>query len=219
MKPTHSIDTDIAELSVRQQPAADPRARAEDVELFRRFLAGEDDALVRLFDLHNDRLYRYCRQMLGGDTARAQDVTQEIWERVIRLGSAGRASAENPIGLLVTIARNLCLDQLRSQRDRARLNESARPFISPEAPRERTELEEIVVVALARVPIDQREVLMLHYYSGYPLTEVAAMLGESIGAIKNRAWRGRVHLARLIKALVGMEEDGESSAENIGAPS
>jgi RNA polymerase sigma-70 factor, ECF subfamily len=218
MNPADSIDIERGPLPLEQKEEK-PCARREDVELFGRFLSGDDAALVRLFDLHNDRLFRYCRQMLGGDMARAQDVAQEVWERVIRIGSAGRASADNPLGLLVTIARNLCLDQLRSQRDHLRLDEIARPFLLPESPHEPTELEEIVALALAHIPIDQREVLTLHYYSGYPLTEVAAMLGESTGAIKNRAWRGRVHLARLVKALVGMEEDGESSADTTEAQS
>lgn len=203
----------------QQSPAEHPPVRREDVELFSRFLAGEDAALVRLFDLHNDRLYRYCRQMLGGDAGRAEDVTQEMWERVIRLGSSGTASAENPVGLLVTIARRLCLDLLRKDRDHHRLNEIAQALLAPDEPHEQTPMEELVVVALAHVPIDQREVLTLHYYSGYPLTEVAAMLGESIGAIKNRAWRGRVHLARMIKALIGMEEEGKSLAERNGGQS
>ena len=203
----------------RASTAEHPTARREDVELFSRFLAGEDAALVRLFDLHNDRLYRYCRQMLGGDAGLAEDVTQEMWERVIRLGSNGKASAENPVGLLITIARRLCLDQLRRERDHHRLDEMARTILTPDEPSEQTHMEEIVVMALARVPIDQREVLTLHYYSGYPLTEVAAMLGESIGAIKNRAWRGRLHLARLIKALIGMDEEREANTEQNGAPS
>ena len=45
------------------------------------------------------------------------------------------------------------------------------------------------------------------------------MLGESIGAIKNRAWRGRLHLARMIKALIGMDEEREANTEQNGAPS
>jgi len=184
-----------------------PTARREDVLLFTRFLAGDDDALVRLFDLHNDRLCRYCRQFLG-DPVRAEDVAQEIWERIIRMRAEGRASADNPLGLLVTVARNLCLDSLRSRRGHLQLHEVTEAFLPSEQLHEKTQMEEIVAMAMTRMPLEQREVLTLHYYSGYPLTEIAAMLGESVGAIKTRAWRGRVHLARLVSALVGMDEEG-----------
>src|SRR6188508_2942433 len=69
-------------------------AGRRDRELFGAFLDGDDAALVRLFDRHNERLFRYCIQFVG-NVARAEDITQELWERVIRLRNDRKATAEN----------------------------------------------------------------------------------------------------------------------------
>ncbi len=43
---------------------------------------------------------------------------------------------------------------------------------------------------LGRLPIDQRAVIVLHFYLGRPLTEVAAVLGIPVGTAKSRLNRG-----------------------------
>jgi len=73
-----------------------------------------------------------------------------------------------------------------------------------------SEMEEAVVVALDHLPENQRELLLLHSYSGYTYEEIAEMFGEGVGAIRTRAWRARLKLGRLIAALIDIEDgDGE----------
>ena len=67
-------------------------------------------------------------------------------------------------------------------------------------------------MALDRLPMDQREVLILNAYAGYRYEEIAEMVGETVGAVRTRAWRARAKLGRIIAALLGLQEGTEGSS-------
>ncbi len=79
-------------------------------------------------------------------------------------------------------------------------------------------MEELVMIAMERLPLDQREVLILYAYSGYKFEEIAQMVGESHGAVRTRAWRARRQLKRIIAALIELDEnrlqDEQSNTED-----
>jgi RNA polymerase sigma-70 factor (ECF subfamily) len=179
----------------------------KEIELFARFIDGDTDAFTELFDRFNHRLYLYCLKIVG-DSQQAEDLTQELWERVIGL-QAGRPVVTAPARLLFRIARNLCLQYLKSQRRLSPIEdlpESSHPVsTTPEL----SHLEELVVISLARLPFEHREILVLNAYCGYSYEEIAGMRGESLGAVKMRAWRARSRMGRLISAMLALQEDME----------
>ncbi len=188
-------------------------ARRRDADAIARFIDGDDRALVELFDRYNHRLFSYCLQKLH-DRDRAEDVTQELWERLIGMRSKGSLTPENPLGLLLTMARNLCLDHIRRRRNHAAIDEIGEASHPVGTLTELTHMEELVVLALPHLPESQREVLVLNAYSGFRFDEIAEMLGEPVGAIRTRAWRARSHLARIISAMIGVEDDREREQPN-----
>jgi RNA polymerase sigma-70 factor, ECF subfamily len=190
--------------------AGGERASDEDRALFGAFLRGDDGSLVALYDRHNDRLFRYCLQQVG-TIDRAKDITQELWERVLKMRTIAGTSAENPLGLLFRIVRNLCIDEQRRRRGHLSLETIAEEHHPIVTARELSHLEELVILALPHLPSDQREIITLHEYSGYSYEEVAVMLGETPGTVRMRAWRGRAHLGRLVAAMLGMREAGDES--------
>jgi RNA polymerase sigma-70 factor (ECF subfamily) len=188
----------------KNTPAARPLS--SDAQLFARFMEGDDGAFMELFDRHTHKLYMYCLKFVG-DRGRAEDLVQDIWEKVIRMRGDGRDPIDNPVGFLVRMARNLCLNSIRDTRAIASLDdlpEGEHPSVGMS---ELTHHEEMVVAALARLPDPQREVLILNAYSGYRFDEIAAMLDEPVGAIRTRAWRGRVQLGRIISAMIEFDEN------------
>jgi RNA polymerase sigma-70 factor (ECF subfamily) len=195
----------IAEQGHVQEPN---RARSEpspDVAHFARFLAGDDAAFMQLFDRHTHRLYLYCLKFLG-DREAAEDIVQDLWERVIKLRSAPREAPDNVLAFLYRIARNLCLNFRRDSKQHASL-EGLGEHDHPHADsRELSQHEELVIAALPKLPIAHREVLILNAYAGYRFDEIAQMLGEPVGAIRTRAWRARAQLGRIISALIGLDE-------------
>lgn len=82
-----------------------------DSQLFDQFLAGDDRAFVELFDRHHHRMYLYCLKLVGSSD-QAEDIVQEVWERVIRMRSNPQ-HVLNPTGFLIRITRNLSLNHLR----------------------------------------------------------------------------------------------------------
>jgi RNA polymerase sigma-70 factor (ECF subfamily) len=184
---------------IDEQPgegAAERHPAGADASLLERFQAGDNAAFADLFDRHNNRLFVYCLKMVGS-REQARDLTQELWERVIRLRASGQRII-NPLGFFLTIARNLSLNHLKARRDHASLAslpESAHPV---EALHQRSELEELILAALDLLPFDQREVLVLNIYCGYTMEEIAAMLGKSPDAIWKRASRARQRLRRMV---------------------
>jgi RNA polymerase sigma-70 factor (ECF subfamily) len=200
-----------------QPPVIDQETNAEsaglrrDEGLFERFLVGDDAAFMELYDRHNPKLYLYCLKIVGNETV-AEDLTQELWERMVRYRSKPQ-KVNNLRMFLLTIARNLCLNHLKSSRRTSSLDleqESNHPSVSM---REMSHLEELVVLSLPRLSFDQREVLILNVYCGYPYDQIAEMLGDSVTAVRMRASRARAHLGRLITAMVRMDEDREENSQ------
>ncbi len=182
-----------------------------EATLFARFVDGDSAAFSELFDRFNHRIYLYCLKIVG-QAQQAEDLTQELWMRVIGL-QAQRQTVAAPARLLFRIARNLCLQHLKARRRLSPLDdlpESSHPVsLTPEL----SHLEELVVISLARLPFEHRETLVLNAYCGYSYEEIAAMRGESLGAVKMRAWRARSKMGRIISAMLALQEDVEQAQE------
>ncbi len=198
----------------REQPDSRTAAR-DDVELFGRFLDGDDNAFMELFDRHTPRLGKYCRKMIG-DRVQVEDLMQDLWEKVIRLRDKPADLPYNPLGLLYWMTRNLCLNHLRGVRRHPEWEGITDLTHAIAETEEMSSMEEMVVVALEKLPLSQREVLILNAYSGYTFEEIAQMTGESHGAVRTRAWRARTQLKRIVAALIELEDN---RTENEGRTS
>lgn len=177
----------------------------DDAVLFRRFLDGEDPAFRALFQKYNQRLYVYCLKIVGGHQ-QAEDVTQEMWERVIGL-RRNPQSVENPGGLFLRMARNLCIDHLRSVRPVVPIEEIEDTPRMLEQSHEPSEPEELALAMLEKLSYEYREVLILNLYCGYRFDEIAAMMGKTPDAIWARASRARAQLRRMVAAAIAPEPD------------
>ena len=181
----------------------------EDAEQFALFLEGDNEAFLRLFRKYNQRIHLYCLKFIG-DVAVAEDLAQEMWERLIEL-RGNPQQVLNPTGFLFRIARNLCLDHLKRQRKIVSLDdvrEADHPTTSEHEP---TDLEELVLATLDRLPVEQREVLILNLYCGYRFDEIAEMLGNTPEAVWARASRARAQLRKMVAAGIGVADRTRSN--------
>ncbi len=172
--------------------------------------------MLEIFDRHHHRLHMYCLKIVGNRQA-AEDLTQEGWLRLVRYLRSGKR-VDSPIALMLTIVRNLCLNHLRLERTHRSLDDlqpSEHPLTVAE---ELTHMQELVALSLPKLPMRQREVLVLHAYSGYTFEQIADMLGEQVGSVRMRASRARAHLARIVSAMVEIEEDAERHGGESGSP-
>ncbi len=182
------------------------------------FLAGSDEAFVRLYAKYEVSLLYYCRRMLH-DSAAAEDAFQEIWTRVFELRKRpDQPKIEHFRGLLFHSARNLCYNMLKIEHQGESIEarqetdetfENRAEFAISEGMTEAAsgrEIESLMVRALAKLPFDQRETFVLHEYSGFSYPEIAEMMGVPERNVKVRAYRARLRLRKFIQGWLGLGE-------------
>lgn len=131
-----------------------------------------------------------------GDRAAADDLVQDTLEKAWSRVNQWRAGSDLRAWLF-SIMHNLRVDQLR----RPGLDTSSTDDEYFEAPSRATQTDQLEVrdleFALARLPEDQREVVLLVALEDISYAQVASVLGIPIGTVMSRLSRGRERL-RLI---------------------
>jgi RNA polymerase sigma-70 factor (ECF subfamily) len=137
--------------------------------------------------------------VLVRDRFDAEDLVQRTFERALRGNAA--AAVDKPWGWLRTILKNLAIDDRRRAGVRERV--LGRPLALPEmtAPpgkRDSTEARILVVEALAQIPADQAQALVLVKVAGFTYVEAAELQEVPLGTLKSRVRRARLALAQLL---------------------
>src|SRR5438477_12389146 len=141
-----------------------------DEELLAEFQQGDAGAFERLLRRHRSPLYTFFVRMLG-DRARAEDLAQDTFLRIVR-GAAVWEHRARFQTWLYTIARNLCVDAVRRDRFRRAdsLDESGPdgdpPMVdsvpgrehAPDRAAASARLRPVLQQALLSLPAEQREV-------------------------------------------------------------
>lgn len=166
-----------------------------DGALFRLAREGDQVAFGQLVDRHKNALVNYLTRA-SGSRERAEDLAQDAFLRLYEKGH-GYVEQGKLKGYLYRIATNL----LRSQARRERRWQILRHVIptagsngtdrSPQMRLLRRELAEQVESALLRVPLRFRAPLVLSQIEGWPLKEIAELLGVKEGTVKSRIHRGK----------------------------
>lgn len=192
-----------------------------DEELFRRFRRGERAAFEALLRRHRAPLFSFVLRMVGADDRpRAEDIVQDAFIRVLKNASGWEERAKFSTWLF-TIARNLCVDSMRRERQRraesldgAAEEEGEKGWAhalaanraGPERQASNIRMRPILEAALARLPEEQREVFVLREYSGVPFKEIAELTQVSENTVKSRM---RYALDGLRKSLAEAGIDGD----------
>lgn len=212
----------------------DPSVLSElpDEELFERFRGGERPAFEVLLRRHRAPLFTFVLRTLGtGDRARAEDVVQDAFVRVLR-GAAEWQQRAKFSTWVFTIARNLCVDAMRRDRFRRAdsLDQPADPadadgrsvgetvegsMPGPERLAQAGRLRPVLEAALAKLPAEQREVFVLREYSGVPFKEIAELTKTSENTVKSRM---RYALESMRKTLLAAGVDGDLADDDAARP-
>jgi RNA polymerase sigma-70 factor (ECF subfamily) len=177
---------------------------AED-ELVLRAGRGEAQAIAALITAKLPRIFNLARRMLG-DSAEAEDVTQEAFMRAWRAAPGWKPGRARFDTWLHRVALNLCIDRLRRRRRLAgepldRADEGPGPDRNLDA----ADVGRRVNAALAALPVRQREAIVLVHYQELSAAEASAILGVSIEALESLLARARRSM-RL--ALLDLREPG-----------
>jgi len=182
-----------------------------DLALVRDFTSGRDDAFLALYAKYEAPLLHYCRKMCP-DQRVAEDSFQEIWTTIFEIRSK-KTEVGRFQSLLFRTARNTCLNAMRREwvRSRGKVElKNTLASVTLESQSEQEEIRTLISQALAKLPIEQREIFVLHEYSGFGYHDIAILLGKTEGSVKTTAFRARIRLRKLIASWLGLgeEEDG-----------
>ena len=175
-----------------------------EAELLTRVVSGDRAAFDAVMRAHEDRVFSVCLRILG-DRERALDATQDTFLSVFR--KAAQFQGRSALGTWIyRIAVNTCYDHIR--RAQRRPTQPIPDHVDPsdpsaEAAVESAALRPEIQSALALIPADFRDAVVLSDLEGLTMPEAAEVLGVPIGTVKSRVFRGR----RLLAEHLGNQYD------------
>ena len=180
-----------------------------DQKLLNCYLSGDRNAISQLIERHSRRVRDYIQMMVkDGDVA--DDIFQETFIKAVRVIDEGRYTDNGRfLSWILRIAHNQVIDHFRAQKQNRQLNEAEAVYdvLGTLRLAERTVEDEIVCEQIASdvrrmvelLPDEQREVVMMRYYSGLSFKEIAEQTGVSINTALGRMRYALINLRKMIK--------------------
>ena len=189
-----------------------PVEQDPDAALMLRVRKGEQDAFAQLVDKYKQPIMNLAYRMLH-DPTEAEDMAQNVFVQVYK--SAHRYEAASKFSTwLFTIARNLCLNEIRrrsrhpadsldaphpEQEDQPWQQYEDKKAVPPPESLLHGELAGKIEEALAELPENQRTAILLCRQDELSYEDIAKVLGCSLSATKSLIHRGRETLKEKLK--------------------
>ena len=150
-----------------------------------------------LYEKYANDVLRFSFFYLG-DRQRAEDVTQDVFVRL--LTHAPDLAPGKEKAWLLKVAMNRCRDIWRAAWVKRVVLGSPAMELTPAPGNMEDSLErQELLAAVRKLPADFRDAVLLHYYQGYAINEIAEMLNVPEGTISSRLSRGRKKLQEILK--------------------
>ena len=179
----------------------------EDKRLIRRFNAGDMDALRLIYEKYKPTLLNVAGALLNDATA-VEDVLHDVFVRFASQAGCFRLNGSLKGYLAICVAnraRNVNRQdrQIGSERLALATPRAAHEPDSSEAATH-TEQRQAVAYALAQMPQEQRQVVVLHVLGSLRFREIAQQTGESVNTIQSRYRYGLEKLQSLLNSEVDL---------------
>jgi RNA polymerase sigma-70 factor (ECF subfamily) len=172
-----------------------------DLELFHKVREGgtvAESAFRELYGRLSGNLYAYCR-CLAWRREESDDLFQETITRIYESALQGR-EINNIAGYTIKIARNLFLNM---QRDRKPMVSIEHDTLSIAAePHEKTEMLELIHMAMELLPEDYREAFFLREFADLPYEEIAQVMKLSNANVRIRVTRAREKIRKILEPYI-----------------
>jgi RNA polymerase sigma-70 factor (ECF subfamily) len=175
----------------------DPPDERVDVRLLAEIVAGDEQAFVELYRRRHQDVYRFVFAMARSRSF-AEDVLQEVFLNVLENASRFDVAKGSVRAWLFGCARYVTLDRFRLERrwtddmpvDGVAVDGDERLFTDQRIER--------LHAAIARLPVEYREALVLCELQELSYAETAAVLGCPVGTVRSRLHRGRALLTAML---------------------
>src|SRR5688572_21141754 len=170
--------------------------------MVRRAQDGDAEAFGELYDHYVTLVHRYAYHRVG-DRATAEDVTSETFVRALRRIDSLSFQGRDVGAWLVTIARNIIRDQVKSSRYRlevttADMRDADRATDGPEDAVVAHLTNQQLLECVQQLGSEQQECIVLRFLHGLSVSETAEIMGKKDGAIKALQHRAVRRLAGLL---------------------
>ena len=157
-----------------------------DEELIKQIRAGDEEAADTLVKRYYTDILRYCKRNIV-DQNLAEDATQETFYRVFR-SLMRYQDKEHFRAWLYMIARNICIDENRKQKNTI-------PLESEDVGEESNEIHQIensdeIEQLLSVLPEEQREAILLYFEDELTYKEIGKILGIPARTVQSRVKNG-----------------------------
>lgn len=180
-----------------------------DQVLLNHYLLGDRSAISQLIERHSRRVKDYIHMMVK-DRDVADDIFQETFIKAVRVIDEGRYTDNGKfLSWILRIAHNQVIDHFRAQRQNKSVSESEAGYdvLGTLKLAERTvedamvceQIERDVRALVELLPAEQREVVMMRYFSGLSFKDIAEQTNVSINTALGRMRYALINLRRMIK--------------------
>ena len=180
-----------------------------DQVLLNHYLSGDRSAISQLIERHSRRVKDYIH-MIVKDRDVADDIFQETFIKAVRVIDEGRYTDNGKfLSWILRIAHNQVIDHFRAQRQNKSVSESEAGYdvLGTLKLAERTvedamvceQIERDVRALVELLPAEQREVVMMRYFSGLSFKDIAEQTNVSINTALGRMRYALINLRRMIK--------------------
>jgi RNA polymerase sigma-70 factor (ECF subfamily) len=180
-----------------------------DQLLLNSYLSGDQSAISQLIERHSRRVREYIRMMVK-DNDVADDIFQETFIKAVRVIDEGRYTDNGKfLSWILRIAHNQVIDYFRSRKQQKLVTEADAGYNVLGSLRfaEHTIEDDMVSAQISSdvrhlvdmLPDEQREVVMLRYYSGLSFKEIAEQTDVSINTALGRMRYALINLRKMIK--------------------
>ncbi len=180
-----------------------------DQALLNSYLQGDRSAISRLIERHTRRVRDYIRMMVK-DNDVADDILQETFIKAVRVIDEGRYTDNGKfLSWILRIAHNQVIDHFRAQKQNRQVNESNAGYnvlgtlrFAEKNVEDRMVADQIeadVRSLVEMLPDEQREVVMMRYFSGLSFKEIAEQTNVSINTALGRMRYALINLRKMIR--------------------
>lgn len=179
--------------------------KLSDEQLMEAFGKGDQNAFALLYSRHKDALYRYfVRQGNNTSAARAEEMYQEVWFKVIDQAKRYKAEAKFTTWLY-RIAHNLFIDEYRKQMSENSFQQQTEA--EPESRQDESGQPESQALnhCLSKLPLHQKEAFMLRHNSDFSSAQISDIVGAKPEAVKTRLRYAMQQLRDCLTRKLGAE--------------
>jgi RNA polymerase sigma factor (sigma-70 family) len=183
--------------------------KSTDYELIQRFIKGEQSCFEEIIKRHKNKVFAYISLYIR-DQALVEDIFQDTFLKVIQSVKAGKYYDNGKfLSWVMRIAHNLIIDHFRRIKQMNTMSNddyesdifNSRKFsdVNIEDTLIKKQIHQDVRLLIAKLPEDQKEVVILRHYAGLSFKEIADITEVSINTALGRMRYALINLRKIME--------------------